>query len=493
VRPGTVLRLATAGTRTDRLRTALTAVGAALTTFLLLAAATVQWLPATEEYTRLPGGGEEGTLRWRYTSSLLNETSVRHGLAVALLVLTIPVLVFAGQSARLGAPARDRRLAAIRLAGATPGQARLVTAVETSVAGLVGALAGTGGYLLVRSLGNRTVMGDPFHDFTPGGSGAQRPLLVLPTDALPPAWTFAATVLAVPVAAALLSLLALRRVTVSPLAVARRAATRRLHWSPLVVLAVGIALVPAQIAANRYGIGDPNLVLPLLAWSSMLLMAIGIALSSAPLGQLAARAAARGARRPALLLATRRILADPWHGGRSIGIVLVCAGLGATAVTGLAILRTQNDAAAEGGGYITGWSTESGTHLVGLVGLVGTLLMAGGGLLCALVEGTVARRRTLVTLIAAGTPRGLLARVVAWQALLPAVPAIVLALAVGAAVPRLAARDVRTIDGQVYPIPVPWHDLAAVGLGALLTILLAVALSLPALRASTDLSELRTE
>jgi FtsX-like permease family len=493
VRPGTVLRLATAGTCTDRLRVALTAVGAALTTFLLLAAATVQWLPATEEYTPLPGGGNEGILRWRYTSSLLNETAVRHWLAVALLVLTIPVLVFAGQSARLGAPARDRRLAAIRLAGATPGQARLVIAVETAVAGLVGALGGIGGYLLARSLGNHRVMGDPFRDFESGRGGVQRSLLVLPTDAHPPAWTFATAVVAVPVAAALLSLVALRRVTVSPLAVARRAPGRRLHWWPLVVLAVGIALVPAQLAANRYGIGNPDVVLPLLAWSSMFLMAIGIALSSAPLGQLAARAAARGARRPALLLAARRILADPWHGGRSIGVVLVCTGLAAAAVTGLAVLRTQNDAALVYGGRITGWSTESGTHVVALAGLVGSLLMAGGGLLCALVEGTVARRRTLVTLVAAGTPRGVLARVAAWQALLPAVPAIVLALAVGAAVPRLAARDVRTVGGRVYPIPVPWHDLAAVGLGALATVLLAVALSLPALRASTDPEELRTE
>ena len=58
----------------------------------------------------------------------------------ALLLLALPVLALAGQCIRLGAPARDRRLAAIRLAGATPRQAVLIAVAETVAAGLLGSV-----------------------------------------------------------------------------------------------------------------------------------------------------------------------------------------------------------------------------------------------------------------------------------------------------------------------------------------------------------------
>jgi len=157
------------------------------------------------------------------------------------------------------------------------------------------------------------------------------------------------------------------------------------------------------------------------------------------------------------------------------------------------VLRTQNMSDGVDEAYSRGWIGEPATRTLGLVVLAITLLTAGAGLLCALVEGTLVRRRTLVTLVAAGTPRAVLARVVVWQALLPTVPAVALAVAVGAFVPRLVVRDVHTLGGRVVPIPVPWPDLAVLAGAALVTVMLAVALSLPALWASTDIEELRTE
>jgi hypothetical protein len=490
VSTGSIIRLALAGTRTDRLRVALTAFGTTLAVFVLLAAATVWWIPPTEVIT-------ENTVDrsgWRYTSSLLNETVTRPWLAAALVVLTIPALVLAAQSARLGAPARDRRLAAIRLAGATPGQVRLVVAAETATAGLAGAILGIAGYFVVRRVAHRPVLADAFEVWLgEPGVGPRQLLLPLPTDAIPPSWVFAAAAVAAPVLAALLSLVALRRVSVSPLAVTRQVPHRRLRWWPLAALGAGVMMVPVHLAAGQFNIGDQRVVLPATAWTAMLLMAVGLALSGAPLGQLAARATRRAARRPATLLAAQRVLADPWSGARSLAVVLVSTGIGAAAITGLAILRAQSTAAGIEGGRATGWSTESGTHTMGVAVLIACLATAGAGLLCALVEGTLARRPTLVTLVAAGTPRATLARVTALQALLPAAPAIGLALVVGAAVPRLPAREVRMYDGRVFAIPVPWPDLLALGAGAFAVVLLAVALSLPALRASTDLPELRTE
>src|SRR5690606_34331846 len=80
---------------------------------------------------------------YQYTHDLLVEPGLRPGVAFGLLLLCIPVLALAGQSARLGAPGRDRRLAQIRLAGATPRQAVAVAVAETGLAALAGTAAVT--------------------------------------------------------------------------------------------------------------------------------------------------------------------------------------------------------------------------------------------------------------------------------------------------------------------------------------------------------------
>lgn len=117
MRPATLLRLALAGTRTDTARVALTALSAALAVLAGLAALTVLAIPT-------PPATDGNGNRWseQYANQLLVEPGLRGGTAFALLLLTVPVLALAGQCARLGAPARDRRLAALRLAGATPGR-----------------------------------------------------------------------------------------------------------------------------------------------------------------------------------------------------------------------------------------------------------------------------------------------------------------------------------------------------------------------------------
>jgi hypothetical protein len=140
LRPVTLLRLALAGTRTDTLRVALTAVSATLATLAVLAAVTVLSIPGAAT---------------RYRSNLLAEPGLRPGLAIALVLLTIPVLALAAQSGRLGAPARDRRLAAIRLAGATPRQTVAVVITETGLANVIGVTAGYAVYLGGRPLLHR--------------------------------------------------------------------------------------------------------------------------------------------------------------------------------------------------------------------------------------------------------------------------------------------------------------------------------------------------
>ncbi|WP_235944547.1 hypothetical protein [Verrucosispora sioxanthis] len=108
----TLTRLALAGNRTDAARVALTALSALLASLAGLAALTVLAIQKPP--------GDPWQQSEQYANALLREPGLRGGTAFALVLLTIPVLALAGQSARLGAPARDRRLAALRLAGATP-------------------------------------------------------------------------------------------------------------------------------------------------------------------------------------------------------------------------------------------------------------------------------------------------------------------------------------------------------------------------------------
>lgn len=283
--------------------------------------------------------------------------------------------------------------------------------------------------------------------------------------------------------AALFTMIALRRVTVTPLTVTRRLRLRRLRWWPLALIVVGFGALAVHYTLDRNGIGDQDVLLPFTAWTAVLLLIIGIALCAAPLGQLMARVTRRYAQRPAPLLAARWILADPWSGSRSLGVALISVLAGSTSIRALAYLRAQSEAA-EGG--ISGPLTETGLHRFGVAVLVMTLVVAAGGLLFAIVEGLLTRRRALVSLVAAGTPRSVLARAVLWQALLPAVPAVLLAMAVGVTASATAETQRLSVDPA-------WVELASLGGGAIATVAAAAALSLIVLRSATAVSELRTE
>ncbi|MDI5943566.1 hypothetical protein QLR68_36675, partial [Micromonospora sp. DH15] len=181
-----------------------------------LAALTVLAIPT-------PPATGDNEVRWslQYATALLREPGLRGGTAFALLLLALPVLALAGQCARLGAPARDRRLAAFRLAGATPGQVTRLAALETGVASLLGTVGGLVVFLVAHELLDR-----------PGADGR----LALPTDVLPSPVALAATVLGLPAVAAVATALLLRRVVTTPFGVVRRARGDRARraWVALV-------------------------------------------------------------------------------------------------------------------------------------------------------------------------------------------------------------------------------------------------------------------
>ncbi|WP_433265891.1 FtsX-like permease family protein [Micromonospora vinacea] len=506
MRPTTLVRLALAGTRTDTARVVLTALSALLATLAGLAALTVLAIEKP--------AGDAWAQSEQYRNALLREPGLRGGTAFALLMLMVPVLALAGQCARLGAPARDRRLAAIRLAGATPGQVTRLVVLETGVAALLGTLVGLGVYLVGRDLLHR-----------PDARGQ----LALPTDVLPSTGALAGVVLGLPVVAALATALMLRTVTTSPLGVSRKA-TRERGPGPWAGLLIGFGVVSFALirpAAHQLDdSGELTWLVPLLFAGGALAATIGVVIGTGWISYHCGRLLRRHARRAPALLAAGRLMADPWAGSRTFAALLAALIFGGGAAAQRAYFATKDQldreqsrlaGAGDGGAnpfYLSTMDLVDGAIAV-------AILIATGGLIVALVEGIVARRRAYAALVATGVPRAALSRSVAWQALAPSVPAILLALTVGTLLGRGLVAEVSAGGGSAlvcdataalcddpatreqysrivyFPevqrtVPVPLEHLAWLGAGALAAVLVTVGVGLLFLRASTALDELRT-
>jgi hypothetical protein len=522
VRPGTLLRLAVAGTRTDTVRIALTGLGAVLGALALLSAATVLAIPTVPD----PSGGVPMA---PYSNALLREPGLRPGLAFALILLTVPVLLFVGQCARLGAPARDRRLAALRLAGATPGQGVAIATAESGVATFVGTTVG----LLIYLVGRRLLD-------APDNRGV-RPL---PTDVLPPWWALAAIVLGLPLVATAVTAMLLRRVAVGPLGVARRARNGAPKPWPGALIVVGVAafplLEPVGRLATRQGWYLAAWVVPLVLFGGGLAATVGVVTGTGWISYTAGRLLSRYARRPAALLAGRRLQADPWSGSRALAALLAAVIFAAGAAWFTSSIRTEqlvqdrqqhalNASAGIPDDPSYYWHDPfylRAMQLVGYAVLVAGLI-AAGGLAVTVVTSIVDRRRALASLTASGVPRAVLGRAILWQSLAVALPAVVLAIATGLALGRGIAeptvgRGVMEMSQCIPPltqpevcqspdpatygpylfrgsapairltVPVPWSELGVIGGWALAATALTGCLGLLFLRASTAPEELRT-
>ncbi|MFF5213872.1 FtsX-like permease family protein [Micromonospora sp. NPDC000442] len=469
----TLTRLALAGNRTDAARVALTALSALLASLAGLAALTVLAIE------KPPGDARQQSEQ--YVSALLSQPGLRGGTAFALVLLTIPVLALAGQSARLGAPSRDRRLAALRLAGATPGQVSRIAMLETGLASLGGTLVGLATYLIGRSVLHR-----------PDANG----LLALPTDVLPPVSAMAAVVLGLPVLAAAATALMLRRVVTTPLGVVRRAGrTGSPRPWPALLIGLGV-LAAAMIEQIQWALQGAGLEwLALIALLGIFGAVMGVILGVGWISHLAGRTLHRFARRPAALMAARRLTDDPWASSRTFAALLaalIIAG-GAAAFRASFRLRAeleqeQNRQASFGGdGFYDPFYLDT-MDLVDLAVAV-AVVIAAAGLFVTLVEGIVSRRRAYAALVATGVPRATIGTSIVWQVLTPVVPAVLFALGVGYAIGLLLTGGV----GRGGPQPdVPLGQLASQGAGAIVAVLLVVGLGVLFLRSNTAMEELRT-
>ncbi len=470
MRTSTLLRLATTGGRSDVLRIVLTALGAAAGALALLCALTVGFIGA--------GDGP-------YSSDLLDQQGLHTGVIVTFVLLCIPLLVFVGQCSRIGAPARDRRLAALRMAGATPSDVTRVAAAESALAAGAGALAGLAIYLAGREL---------LHSTTTIGRGEVA--LALPTDVLPPWWSLLVALAALPLGAALFSAASLRRVAITPFGFLREPRPSPPRALPAVLLLCGAGGMAAFAGLvellNLDGAGQAAAAL--VFFVLFVIAAGGLILGTASVAATLGRFLAPRVRRPELLIASRRMIALPLSASRTSSAILLAVLIGAIVEgTRVQVLLSTNS------------SEEFYASTFDLIdiAIAVALAIAAAALLVNAAEGIVSRRRTYAALVAGGTPRSVLARAALAETLLPLIPGVVLAAATGI----LAARGVfgTTVEGPRDPlategpgtviettaVPVPWEQLGMLVGGSILVMFLTTAAALLFLRAATDPSELR--
>ncbi|MDW8804912.1 ABC transporter permease [Streptomyces scabiei] len=207
---------------------------------------------------------------------------------LATILVVVPLLVLGASAARLSVSRRDQRLAALRLIGATPGRIAAMTTAEALLTGAAGALLGAVGYaVLLPAAASLPLAGGSWYpaDLWIGG-----PLLL--------------TVLGAVVALVVVSALAgLRQVVVGPLGVARRSRSRGASAVRALVF-VAVLAVYGWIT-KQYGSGD------VVALSAFAAVFLALTVIGPWMVRLLGRIVTTVAKRPATLLAGRRLLDDP--------------------------------------------------------------------------------------------------------------------------------------------------------------------------------------
>jgi hypothetical protein len=226
---------------------------------------------------------------------------------VVIVVLLMPVAVFIAAAVRFGGERRDRRLAALRLVGSDGGMTRRIAAGEAMAGALLGLVLGAGFFLVARQV---------------AGSVEVMRVSVWPSYLNPSPVLAALVAIAVPAAAVLVTLFALRGVVIEPLGVVRAAkpARRRLWWRLLLPLA-GLAMLYPMIGQGRAN-GDFN---QYLVTGGVLLLLVGI---TALLPWLVETVVARlGSGGVAWQLAVRRLQLSSGTAARMVnGIAVAVAG-----------------------------------------------------------------------------------------------------------------------------------------------------------------------
>ena len=297
-------------------------------------------VPVTSIAAAVPGGpGQLNPTGLNYTppSPGGGASSVDLVLSVVALAVLTPVLIFIATATRLSAARREQRFAAMRLAGATRRQVSLLAAAESTLAGAAGVAAGFGIFFLLRI----PVAGIPFigQPFFPAELSLSAPDIL-------------AIAIGVPVAAAVAARLALRRVHISPLGVARRVTPRPPQaWRALPLLA-GLAELGFW-TVHGHPASTPGQIQAFA--SSFLLIIVGLVIAGPWLTMAMARLMARWTSQPGTLIAARRLADDPRAAFRAVSGLMLALFITTVAVVAITTQDAKN---------LTRWNTAAAAGVV---------------------------------------------------------------------------------------------------------------------------------
>jgi len=245
-------------------------------------------------------------------------------LCTAVTAVLLPIGLFVLTATRLSASTREARFAAVRLAGATQRQVRLLAAAESGIAALVAAVVGVPMFILARPVGVAILSRVAGHGFFPSDFSPAIPAAVV-VD------------IAVPVFAVGVAVLSMRRVVVSPLGIARRSKQTRRGWHWPAVLAAGLsALILFTVVRKpllRLGSPLPGVIIGAV----LMVILVGLAGTAQWTGWIVASGIARLRPSPGILVGARRLEAEPTSAAR---VVMSIAVLVALAAVGEAIFLT---------------------------------------------------------------------------------------------------------------------------------------------------------
>ncbi|MEU9834588.1 FtsX-like permease family protein [Streptosporangium sp. NPDC048047] len=450
----TLIRMLSRGRSSrERTRGRLMAAGAALATVLLCLALHLTAFRLDER---------------RGSLGVLTEKEPRLMVALTLALLAVPAVAFLYQVSRLTTATRERRLAALRLAGATPREVRLVGAAESGRSALVGGSLGVAVYLLA-ALVARWSLGDVV---------PVRPLL----------WT-SIVLAAVVLVAAWSGLVAGRHVIASPLGVVRRARPRGPRARDLGLVALGVGLLASALTGKgRFFLGNKYGAAVAIAAGAVLLL-FGLVLATAWLvgraarraGRTAARRAGRGTSAPETLLAARMVEADPRAWARALSVVGLTVFFGSAVAAQQTLTVFQTD-------HLTAFQVTAYTLVY--LALLAAMVTSAGALVVHQAEELLDHRRSFAVLAASGVPVPALGRVLTRQALIAALPVCVVSAVAGAGVVVLAVADLYLRRPGALAASVVAAAMA--GIGVLAAVLVARA-ARPILRRWVRPEELRAD
>lgn len=341
------------------------------------------------------------------------DQNTRGGVVLALLLLLAPVVVLTYQLVLLGSSTRTRRLAVLRVSGATSRQAGLIGAVAPALPAAAGALAGILLYGILRLvIGGSPSIAQPWD-----GTGIRPDALqLIPTSVAPALWQIVAVVVAVTAVAGLLGWRVSRPAATAPVGTVRRLPSRQPQpWIGLALIVVGLVGIPLTLVSNLTA-ESGALLLVLTGVGAVGLLVLGPWIA-AQVGQRVGRRTTTAS----TLLGAGRLFLDPRSAGRAaapVAVIGLVAG-GASQILALLVAEQMLEAF-----YVISILLVAALLLIALI-LVAFALAAQS------VETLAQHRRPTSALAASGVPGTVIERSLRAEALLVALPSAVLGVAVG--------------------------------------------------------------